>query len=61
MRTERHIPNSIATMRRRLIVALAKPCRDAPAVKEQRQHGRSGEICDTVKLTNRPDLPRIAS
>ena len=35
LRTERHVPNSIATMRRRLIVALAKtlarcPCCAAP-------------------------------
>src|SRR5262249_36236753 len=41
IRPERHIPNSIATMRRRLIVALAKtlprcPCCNAPIRKTLR-------------------------
>ena len=43
LRPERHIPNSIATMRRRLIAALVSrlsrcPCCAAPIARQQAQH-----------------------
>jgi len=42
LRPERHIPNSIATMRRRLIAALVRtlprcPCCSAPMTRHQRR------------------------
>ena len=51
LRPERHIPNSIATMRRRLIVALVRtlsrcPCCDAPIAET----ARGAKIHDAVRL-----------
>ena len=45
-----YIPNSIATMRRRLIGALVEPCRDVPAAMRQSQDRRGAEIHDAVRL-----------
>jgi len=54
LRTQRHVPNSIATTRQRLIVALAKrlprcPCCAAPTQRNLRR------ICDTVELVLRTE------
>ncbi len=49
-RTERHIPNSIATMRPRLIVALANHLPDVPAATNHGHRQTFTTVCDTVRL-----------
>ena len=58
LRTERHVPNSIATMRRRLIVALAQQLSRCPCCQRTMPaRSRPGEICDAVKVELCSSIP----
>ena len=52
LRPERHIPNSIATMRRRLIVALVRNLPRCPCCAAQSSR-QDAELCDAVRMSSR--------
>jgi hypothetical protein len=52
LRPERHVRNSIATMRRRLVAALATTLRVAHAARLQSEIGADIDIYDAVRLAN---------